>query len=78
MCIRKNILIKCYYFFFQMKGFSVVMFSMLMAMLLVAITTVSSDDIKKEEKPLNRLARASGKGKCSYINYCSVDILVLI
>lgn len=52
-----------------MKSFSVIMFSVLMAMLLVAITTVSSDDISKDEKPLNRLARASGKGKGSYICY---------
>lgn len=50
-----------------MKSFSVILFSMLMAVLLVAITTVSSDVIKKDEKPLNRLARASGKGKCYYI-----------
>lgn len=38
---------------------------MLMAMLLVAITTVSSDNIRKDETPLKRLARAPEKS-CHY------------
>lgn len=62
-----------------MKFISIIMISLL----LVAISLVTSNEIGKDEQPLNRLARAAngGKGKCwlyllVYFHICIIIIII--